>query len=122
MPITKIFIQDLQFFGFHGLHDFERAEGNDFAIDIYLWVDESARETDKVVDTYDYSQLPDIVEQVNGSKSFITLEHLGNSIATQILEHPRVQSVKLNLRKVSAPMSGQFQSVGIELELGSVQC
>lgn len=51
--------------GQHGVFDHERANGQDFVVDVTVWIDlASAAATDNLADTYDYGALAQLAADV----------------------------------------------------------
>lgn len=51
--------------GQHGVFDHERANGQDFVVDVTVWIDlASAAATDDLTDTYDYGALARLAADV----------------------------------------------------------
>lgn len=116
--MTEVFVHGLQFFGFHGVHDYERTNGNDFIVDVNVTCEESASTTDNVADTFDYSRISDIVEAVNTEASYKTLERLATRIGEETFV-PIVSKVTVTLRKLNPPMPGELDSVGVRVTVAS---
>lgn len=117
--MTEIFVQGLHFFGFHGVHEFERANGNDFLIDVHVWVNETTQLNDSISSTFDYSLVSGIVERVNSEANFLTIERLARRIAEETLVSSQVLRVAICLKKLNPPMAGEIDCVGVKLQLDS---
>ncbi|HJD89388.1 MAG TPA: dihydroneopterin aldolase, partial [Corynebacterium urealyticum] len=61
----RIELMGLKAFGYHGVHDFEKAEGQNFEVDIVVWTDFAASAaSDDLADTISYVDLADIAVAV----------------------------------------------------------
>ena len=101
-----------------GYYEKERIEGNDFIIDISVWVDtKNSGNSDILDDTLDYQCLYDTVEKTM-SRPAKLIEHAGHSIAEEIIEEFRqVQAVRLSIAKLNPPIKGACEKAVFELEV-----
>lgn len=112
--MVQIELKGLHFKAFHGVHEFERREGNNFIVD--LWVDSSAfssLETDNLEDTVDYEQLYALVAREMAVTSNL-LENVAARIAKSILnEIAEIDSVKVRIAKKNPPISGKCEESAV---------
>ncbi|MFK7925393.1 MAG: dihydroneopterin aldolase [Bacteroidia bacterium] len=100
--IGTIAVEGIKVFGYHGVYEQERQDGNDFVVDVYLKTNifRSAY-TDQLEDTLDYQQVYEIVllEMKNPAK---LLEHLAYRIARQISKNfPNILSLRIKVTKLN---------------------
>lgn len=76
-------IHDLRVFGRHGVHDEERARGQDFVFDVQLEVGERGT-SDVLEDTVDYVEVARVVKEVSDARQFALLEALVNAVADEL--------------------------------------
>lgn len=108
-------------FGRHGVHDSERAEGQDYLIDVECRLDTSrAAASDRLEDTVDYSALIRSIQEVASRKSFFLLEALGEAVAAQALVYPTVETVRVAIYK-PALATDDLKAVGVVVERGRNQ-
>jgi len=76
----KVFLEGMEFFGYHGMYPEERVLGNRFLVNLELHTDfEDAMLTDRLEGTVDYAQLYQLVK-VRMENRVQLLEHLGYNI------------------------------------------
>jgi len=98
--MDTIFIENLVFWGRHGLLSFEKTREQPFAVDVELTLDlKRAGESDKLADTLDYAAVKDIVQRTIEGKRVNLVEHLAEQMCSEILEDNRVNNVSITIRK-----------------------
>jgi dihydroneopterin aldolase len=100
-------IKGMKFRAFHGVHEHEKEEGNDFEVDVIFEADLSnAGKSDRLSDAIDYTKVHRICAEVMSGDSVDLIEHLcyqiGTAIAVQFPEHFRFE---VCVRKLSPPLS-----------------
>ncbi len=99
----KILIENLQFVGYHGVYEHERAQGQLFAVDGELEFDFPTQ--DELSETVDYARVIEHIRTVNASNSFCLLEAFAQTIAFEILRNfSKVQRVRVRVRKLHPPL------------------
>jgi dihydroneopterin aldolase len=108
----RIALRGLRVRGHHGVFDHERAEGQDFVVDVVLDVDVlHAAETDDLADTVDYGALAQTIARVVSGEPVNLLETLAQRIAVACLDDVRVRSVEVSVHKPEAPIPLAFGDV-----------
>lgn len=112
--MTKIKINNIRFFGYHGVIDYEKKYGNEFEIDVEMKCSlDELKDSDDINRTVDYLNVYKFVEKIFSEKKFNLIETVSQNICRGILEnYPEVISVKVKIRKPSAPL-GIIDSVEI---------
>lgn len=113
----RIVLQGISARGFHGVLDFEKAEGQDFVVDVTLEVDlRRAGRSDVLAHTVSYADVAaDIVALITGP-SLDLIESLAEQIAATVLGRPLVQAVEVTVHKPQAPVGVQFGDVQVKVE------
>lgn len=113
----RIFVEQLECTGYHGVFEEERREGRKFRVDIEAWVDdESPTRSDDIDETLDYRALAGIADDVIKGASRYLVESLAGEIAARTLEdHPGVREVTVRVRKHAPDVVGAPRWVGVEL-------
>ena len=113
----KLRLNNMQFYGYHGVGDFEKDNGGQFKADLELDFNmDQAIATDNISETIDYTQVYDIIKRLIESKKYNLLESLAGDILSEILDDFEVEAAKINLKKQYVPIEGVFDSVEVELE------
>ena len=110
---TKIRINNIQLFGYHGVDEKEKSDGQPFEIDIEVSpiYDESI--SDNLDNTINYSHIYDEVKNIFCQRKYNLIEYLANKIATAITDKYNVENCKVIIRKPDAPINGKFDSVEV---------
>jgi 7,8-dihydroneopterin aldolase/epimerase/oxygenase len=114
----RILLQNLVFYGYHGVRSEEKSLGQRFGVDIELQTDLSAAgRSDDLGLTVDYSQVFEVVRETVEGPSRDTLEAVAEAAAVALLERfQRVQSVVVRVTKPGAPIKGaQVGSAAVEI-------
>ncbi|OIU84643.1 MULTISPECIES: dihydroneopterin aldolase [unclassified Microbacterium] len=112
--LDEITLTGLTVFGYHGVFDFERRQGQEFTIDLMLQLSlVAAAATDDVADTVHYGELADTVAAIVAGEPVNLIETLANRIADAALEDARVQNVAVTVHKPSAPIQQSFADVSV---------
>jgi len=115
--MDKIRINNIQLFAYHGVADEEQILGQNFEIDVELFVDLSiAGKSDDLTKTVDYSFIYKLIEKEFCNTKYKLLETVAEKISEKILSNELIQSMIIKIRKPNAPIKGTFDSVEIEIE------
>ena len=110
----RIELRGLIVHGRHGVYDHERANGQDFVVDITVWIDlADAAASDDLADTYDYAVLAQLVADVVAGPPRNLIEAVGGEIADQVMDDERVHAVEVVVHKPQAPIPQQFADVAV---------
>lgn len=110
----RIELRGLKIRGKHGVFDHERADGQDFVVDITVWIDlAGAAASDELADTYDYAALARLAADVVAGPARNLIETVGAQIADQVMDDERVHAVEVVVHKPQAPIPQQFADVAV---------
>jgi 7,8-dihydroneopterin aldolase/epimerase/oxygenase len=110
----KITLMGLKAKGHHGVFDFERANGQDFVVDVVLELDLArAAETDDVRDTVHYGELAEQLIAVIEGEPVNLIETLAERLANVCLEKTR--KVTVTVHKPQAPIPHEFTDVAVTI-------
>ena len=114
--MAKIRIHNMMFYGFHGIYEYEREQGQKFYIDVEIEMDDAkAVDTDDVKDAVDTASVYDIVGDAVKNKRYQLLVSLSAHIGDKLLEkYPHFTAVTATIRKPSVPISGPIDYVEVE--------
>jgi dihydroneopterin aldolase len=109
-------LRGLRVRGRHGVYDVERAEGQDFLIDVTLELDLApAAATDDVADTVHYGELAERLVAVVAGEPVNLIETLADRLAAVCLEDARVGAATVTVHKPQAPIPHEFADVAVTL-------
>ncbi|MFH1851577.1 MAG: dihydroneopterin aldolase [Candidatus Neomarinimicrobiota bacterium] len=110
-------LKNMQFYGYHGVHDSERGLGGKFEVDLELYVSlKKSIASDDLRDTIDYQAVYDTVEHSLQKHKFYLLEALAGHIAQALLKNFHIDSLLIRVRKPHAPVRGVLDTVEVEIE------
>ena len=114
----KIHLNEMVFYGYHGVHPEERKLGQRFIVDFtYESAAENDREIRHLEDTIDYTQVYDIIRHTLQEREFYLLEVCANTLLDRIFaEFPRIIFANVRIKKPSVPINGTLGSVEVEME------
>ena len=119
--MATIRIRNMMFYGFHGIYEYEREQGQKFFVDVSVETkDNHAAETDKAEDDVNSATVYSIVRDVVENKRFTLLQTLATEVDRQILQaFPQAGNATTLIRKPSVPIAGPLDCVEVEVTLTS---
>lgn len=100
--------------GNHGVFDHEKRDGQDFLVDLTVWMDLApAARSDALADTLDYGALAQQAARIVAGPSRDLIETVAAEIAEGVLSDHRVQAVAVRLHKPAAPIPLTFADVAV---------
>lgn len=110
----RIELRGLTVRGNHGVFDHERRDGQDFIIDITLWIDlAGAAASDDLGDTYDYGVLAQRAAAIVAGPARNLIETVAAEIAEDVMADTRVHAVEVVVHKPHAPIPLSFNDVAV---------
>jgi dihydroneopterin aldolase/2-amino-4-hydroxy-6-hydroxymethyldihydropteridine diphosphokinase len=112
-----IVLQGVSARGFHGVLDFEKADGQEFVVDVTLEVDlRRAGRGDRLAHTVNYAEVAADIVGLIGGPSLDLIETLAEQIAATALQRPLVQAVEVTVHKPQAPVGVPFGDVLVRIQ------
>ncbi|WP_069165906.1 dihydroneopterin aldolase [Nocardia altamirensis] len=110
----RIELRGLRAFGHHGVFDHERRDGQEFVVDLTVWVDFAvAAASDDLVATVDYGQLAENAVRIIQGPPRNLIETVVSEIADDVMTDPRISSVEVVVHKPAAPIPHAFADVRV---------
>ncbi|ORB74738.1 dihydroneopterin aldolase [Mycobacterium scrofulaceum] len=110
----RIELRGLTIRGRHGVFEHERADGQEFVVDMTVWIDlAGAAASDELADTYDYAALAQLAAEVVAGPPRNLIEAVGGEIADRVMGDERVHAVEVVVHKPQAPIPQQFADVAV---------
>ncbi|MEU7766284.1 dihydroneopterin aldolase [Nocardia sp. NPDC049190] len=110
----RIELRGLRAYGHHGVFDHERRDGQEFLVDVTVWVDfADAVASDDLVSTVDYGALAERAVRIIQGPPRNLIETVSAEIADDVMTDPRIRSVEVVLHKPSAPIPHTFADVRV---------
>lgn len=112
----RITVAGITAFGYHGVFDHERRDGQTFVADVTVHVDtRPAAAEDRLELTTDYGLLAEQVAAVLSGEPADLVETVAERIAAVALSHPGVLAVDVVLHKPQAPVTVPFADVTVTI-------
>ncbi len=110
--MNRIEVTGIRGHGFHGVLEFERHEGQEFAVDIAMEVatEEAARHDDLAL-TVDYAAIAQMVHARIVGTPHKLIETLAHVIAEDLVQVAGVEAVTVAVHKPHAPIPVPFDDV-----------
>jgi 7,8-dihydroneopterin aldolase/epimerase/oxygenase len=110
----RIELNGLTVRGQHGVFDHERADGQDFVVDITVWIDlVDAAANDELADSYDYGVLAQRAAAIIAGPARNLIETVAAEIAGDVMRDQRVHAVEVTVHKPQAPIPQTFGDVAV---------
>jgi len=110
----RIELRGLKVRGNHGVFEHEKRDGQDFYVDITVWMDLApAAASDDLDDTLDYGGLAEHAAAIVAGPSRDLIETVAAEIADGVMTDPRVRRTEVVLHKPSAPIPLTFADVAV---------
>jgi len=111
---TFLKIENIKLWARVGVLDEERASGQLFILDIFLWADfEKCTVNDDIKITIDYSKLVQIIKDQSKKIYCFTIEKYSNAILGIIDQEFKLSKIKIVLTKCNPPITGFDGKVSI---------
>lgn len=112
----RVALTGLRVRGHHGVFDFERADGQDFVVDVELEVDtRTAAASDQLTDTVHYGELAEALAAVIAGDAVNLLETLADRLCQVCLADDRVMAATVTVHKPQAPIALSFSDVAVTI-------
>jgi dihydroneopterin aldolase len=95
--VIEVELAGLEVFGYHGVLEEERRDGQLFLFDVRLTLPPPT--SDRIEDAVDYRDVAERVRRVSESQAFRLLESLAAAVAQDLLEAFPAESVTVRVRK-----------------------
>ncbi|MGJ9460204.1 dihydroneopterin aldolase [Oceanobacillus sp. CF4.6] len=115
--MDKILLNNMQFYGFHGLFPEENKLGQRFNVDLELYLDLSnAGQTDNMYDSVHYGHVYNLVKEIVEGEAKNLIEAVAEEIAEKLLSSfELLEACLVKVIKPDPPIPGHYQSVAVEI-------
>ena len=113
----KIHLNEMVFYGYHGVHPEERKLGQRFVVNLIIV---TKRDLDPKIhhlrDTVDYTKIYSEIRHTMEKKQFHLLEDCANEILETVMNNfPKIMEANVRIKKPSVPINGSLGSVEVEM-------
>ncbi|MFM7064916.1 MAG: dihydroneopterin aldolase [Actinomycetes bacterium] len=113
----QIVIRGIRGHGHHGVFAHERADGQEFIVDVCLDVTTAgAAASDDLADTVDYGQVAEAVHAVIVGEAADLIETVAERVADACLAFGGVERVAVTVHKPQAPIAVPFDDVELRID------
>ena len=118
MSQNQIIIRNLKIFAYHGVHDFEKNNGQNFIINIIININKiPGFHTDNIQDTINYSDIIKLVNKTVTENKYNLIEKLAEIISEQIfLNFKSVISIEITVKKPDIKKNLDFDYVAVKIK------
>jgi dihydroneopterin aldolase len=110
----RIELRGLRVRGHHGVYEHERRDGQDFVVDVTVWLDLApAAASDDLAQTLNYGDLARRTAAIVAGPPADLIETVAGRIADDVLTDQRVQAVEVTVHKPQAPIPLDFADVAV---------
>jgi dihydroneopterin aldolase len=115
--MDKIFVNQMEFYGYHGVFPEKTRLGQRFVVDLMVFVDlKKAGETDELEHSVNYGELFRVCKEIVEGKPFKLVEAVAEKIAEIVLsQFTLVSEVTIKVIKPDPPIPGHYRSVAVEI-------
>ena len=112
----RLLLEGMEFYGYHGDIEAERALGGRYSVDVEMRADlRAAGRNDTLDDTVDYVRCFQLVREVVENGQYRLLEALAQAIADVLLQQRNVAAVRVKVGK-QPPVRGGFDRFAVVIE------
>jgi dihydroneopterin aldolase len=110
----RIELRGLRVRGHHGVFEHERRDGQEFVVDVTVWMDLApAAASDDLADTLHYGELAERTAAIVAGEPCNLIETVAARVADTVLRDARVFTVEVALHKPEAPIPLEFADVAV---------
>lgn len=115
--MDKIYVNRMEFYGYHGVFPEENRLGQRFMVDLVVEADlKMAGESDDLTQSINYGELFHVCKEIVEGKPYKLVEAVAEKIAqTCLSKFPKAVSVNVKMIKPDPPIPGHYDSVAVEI-------
>lgn len=115
--MDKIYLNEMAFYGFHGVFPEETKLGQRFMVSIILELDlKEAGEKDDIDKSIDYGLVYQLTKQIVEGQAKKLIESVAEDISNNLLKNlDLLQACTVKVIKPDPPIPGHYQSVAVEI-------
>ena len=116
MSQMQIKISGLSAFGYHGVFEHEKINGQEFIVDLEINYDaSSAISSDNIAEALDYGEITKSVKDIIENTRRDLIEVLANDIADLLIKKDKVIEVSVVLHKPQAPVAVKVSDIAVKI-------
>ena len=112
----RITLTGLRVRGNHGVFDHEKRDGQEFLVDVTVWLDLApAGASDDLSQTLHYGELAQRVAGIVGGEPRDLIETVAAEVAENVMTDERAHAVEVTIHKPNAPIPLPFADVSVTI-------
>jgi dihydroneopterin aldolase len=112
----RLLLEGMEFYGYHGDIEAERALGGRYRVDVEVRADlAAAGRSDALEDTLDYVRCFQLVRDIVENRQYHLLEALAEAIAGVLLDQRHARGVRVRVAK-TPPVRGGFDRFAVVID------
>ena len=116
MATDKLVLQNMVFYGYHGVFAAEKELGQRFEVDVELYLDlHQAGSNDDLEATVNYVEVYTLIKELVEERAFNLLEGLAEAIAGTLLAAYNLAEIVVRVRKPQPPAGGIMDFFAVEI-------
>lgn len=112
---TRVSIEGLQFYAYHGFYDEERKKGTDFKCDVQVELKSFDSIEDNIHDTVNYEDIYRVVSDEMG-KTKRLIETVAYNIIERLRTLDNVTAATVKIAKLNPPLNGSIEKAVVEMK------
>lgn len=118
--MDKIYLNEMEFYGYHGVLQEETKLGQRFRINIVAELDfQEAGKTDNLEKTVSYAEIYEVCKKIVEGKPYKLIEAVAEKIAEEVLTtFTLIERLTVKVVKPDPPIPGHYRSVAVEITRG----
>ena len=122
MAADRLMLQNMIFYGYHGVFAAEKELGQRLEVDVELQLDlRAAGVNDDLEATINYVEVYTVVKEIVEERAFNLMEAVAEEIAGTLLGAYSLQEVCVRIRKPQPPVGGTMDSFTVEIRRQAVK-
>ena len=114
--LDVIRLNNMIFYAYHGVENAEKQYGQRFEVDADIYMDiQKAGLSDQLVDTVDYTNVFQVIEEIVMESNYNLIEALAEEIAQSIISQFAVVATTIRVRKPHVSLRGISDGVEVEI-------
>jgi 7,8-dihydroneopterin aldolase/epimerase/oxygenase len=114
--MTTIELAGLELYGYHGVNEDERHQGQTFVFDVWLEVPDGIGASDRIEDTIDYREVAALVREVSDGRAYRLLEALAAALAEALLVRFPADAARVRVRKPQVKLDPPVEHSAVTVE------
>ncbi|NLY36416.1 MAG: dihydroneopterin aldolase [Tissierellia bacterium] len=113
--MDKLIIKDMRLYGYHGVFEQEKQEGQPFLLQAELWIDKRNTTEENLETTVNYAACYEEIKEVF-ARPYMLLENLSLAMIEALFAYDeRIKEVCITVEKLRPPVAGDLGSLGVVL-------